>query len=795
MRKLFLLLLCLFTHFAVTAQEDSLLQRIVLLQDSLTESRNTSMVYLHVDKTSYHKGENIWFTAYLLKQTAPDTLYHTLFAALVRAKDKKPVLHQRFVLQDRFAHGYLYLPDSLAYDDYYLMAFTNAVEWDATILPFQQAIQLVSLEKPMFRVYETAIKEYADTAYYTYRVVRGDERLFVHEKLTYSIQQSGKLVQQGIVQTDISGNCTVAVPKRLFQSPLQLHVQIKEKREAYNFDFALKPPSKRLLLKWYPESGRLVADVPVKMGIEASYEDGSKCTQPIKLSLCNDADTLTTLQLINGQGVLNILPSLTTKYRWVTSDTTVLIKEASSWEIAPYGYVLQVANAMPDSLLQVNIHSKESGVHYLVLKKQQNLLYNAKIVLRQTKARMQIPIAQFARGLATLILYDNAGTAVAERAVYLRGRKQVNAVISMDSTAYRKRSLAQATVLVTDDAGKPVHGIFSMGVVLKSRYDSNNVVGIQEYLDSESFAIKDFTHMENVSALDAYLLIQCWTAYRWPALVNKRFGTNLFFTGRLISATKEKRTAFGVSLINKSESAFLQLIVADSSGYFRIPARYLYAKPDQRFWIIPSPRGKEPDLITMLHKQDSVVHEIGAGLTQTIIPKTVQLPKADVMITSMSTLPAVVVKASNSSVNERRPFHSKNCDDYICMYNILNCLNHPYGTKPMNGQVYTYRGAMVVYFGCNGDDAMSFLEFPGTNYTKEFYQADYTKFNPTEPELFSTVYWNHGVSTNANGEAKIAFYTNDLYGQLQIHIQGVSSAGVFSSAKVISVKSGFPFEK
>ena len=795
MQRVYLLLFFAFSNLMLSAQEDSLLQRISLLQDSLAESNKTTVVYLHLDKTIYHKGENIWFTAYLLKQTAPDTMYHTLFAALVRARDKKPVLQQRFVLTEGLSHGYLFLPDSLTYDDYYIVAYTNAAEWDDHILPFEQKVQLVSLEKPLFRIQEIAIRETQDSLYYQYRIIRGDERLYVYESVSYSILHQDKFVQKGVVKTDISGNCTIAVKRNLFQQPLKIQLYIKDKKQEQEFDFSLRPPRRKVLLKWYPESGRLVNGVGVNMGIEARYEDGSLVVQPLQISLCAGMDTIGHVSFRKGRAVLRMLPQLDQQYRWVTNDSSILLQEVSVWEINANGYVLQVADAMPDSLLQVGVFSQQAGTHYLVLKKQEALLYVAKIYLKQQKGKIQIPVNQFPTALSRILLFDNDGKLVAERAVFLPGSVQITAKLVTDSVAYQKRSLVSTTIQLKDQFGKPVKGYFSMAAVLKSRFDSCYAVDIQEYLLAESFAFSDFSRLETKADIDAFLLIHCWTAYQWPVLDNTVSEKPLFFTGKVLPYNKRKRDAFGITLINKSESTLSELILLDANGYFRIEGRWLYAKPDQQFWLIPAPRQGEADVVSIQKVEDSLFARIAKMLVSGNKPRMMQLPRTDVLISQMTTLPNVVVKSSQNNNQVRGVFRSATCDDYVCMYNILNCTNHRYGSKPVNGQVYTYRGAEVKYFSCKGDDAAHFLQLNGTYYTKEFYQADYTKFNPVEPELFSTIYWNHHIRTDENGQAQIRFYTNDLFGQLYLHIQGISTGGVFSGATQLTVRSGWTINK
>jgi hypothetical protein len=124
------------------------------------------------------------------------------------------------------------------------------------------------------------------------------------------------------------------------------------------------------------------------------------------------------------------------------------------------------------------------------------------------------------------------------------------------------------------------------------------------------------------------------------------------------------------------------------------------------------------------------------------------------------------------------------------MFNVLNCANHPFGRKPVSGESYRYKGGEVIYKGCKDDEepANFMQQVKGAYYPKEFYVADYEKFNPTEPEMMSTVYWNYTAMTDEQGEATIHFSTNDLTGRFTCVLQGYSGQGAVSgktSFKVI----------
>lgn len=67
----------------------------------------------------------------------------------------------------------------------------------------------------------------------------------------------------------------------------------------------------------------------------------------------------------------------------------------------------------------------------------------------------------------------------------------------------------------------------------------------------------------------------------------------------------------------------------------------------------------------------------------------------------------------------------------------------------------------------------------GYTVVKEFYNPIYTNENDNNKikDLRTTVYWNPNVITNANGEANMNFYTNDVAGSYLVTVEGIGVEG------------------
>ncbi|RZK68947.1 MAG: hypothetical protein EOO92_22555 [Pedobacter sp.] len=82
------------------------------------------------------------------------------------------------------------------------------------------------------------------------------------------------------------------------------------------------------------------------------------------------------------------------------------------------------------------------------------------------------------------------------------------------------------------------------------------------------------------------------------------------------------------------------------------------------------------------------------------------------------------------------------------------------------------------YFKNNAPDFVTYRPLP-IMYPQEFYSPKYgLKPNDVaEPDVRSIVFWSPNVLTDANGRAKVKFYTSDVSGSYTISMEGIGSNG------------------
>lgn len=296
----------------------------------------------------------------------------------------------------------------------------------------------------------------------------------------------------------------------------------------------------------------------------------------------------------------------------------------------------------------------------------------------------------------------------------------------------------------------------------------------------------------NAAQVEMFLLTRCWTRYRQPrpdtSFVSTFRNIRLAVAGKVVPKKKKFKLPQEITVLNEKQMNF---IVTDTNGHFELPPALSEQVAEKKIQLIINDKNRQDYTIEMDQNDTIVSKALAARYYPEPVFTNALLPEEErTMLLSVKTLTAAVVKTKTANLGWNAVYLSKTCRDYVCMNNILNCRNHPSGgTGAVNGGSYIINGVLRQY-KCEGvqeEDASLLHKVKGRYYTKDFYVADYVKFNPPDPELLTTVYWSPQIITNKEGEATISFYTNDLPGIFSCIAEGVTSNGVISGKSLIKV--------
>lgn len=137
---------CLLFTVSITAQNPrSKLDSIASNFNAISEEPRTS-IYLNTDKGIYETGEDIWFKGYVLlsRYLIPSAMSRTMYVELLQMPRKKPVWEERYIIENGFVDGHLYLEDSLPPGQYVLTAQTPySINKDQMIIKSVRKVEII----------------------------------------------------------------------------------------------------------------------------------------------------------------------------------------------------------------------------------------------------------------------------------------------------------------------------------------------------------------------------------------------------------------------------------------------------------------------------------------------------------------------------------------------------------------------------------------------------------------------------------------------------------------------------
>lgn len=756
---------------------------------------NQTKIFLHIDKSVYTPNENIWFKSYLLKSSVSIAQQHTLFVFLSERKSGRVALSDKFIMEDGMAAGSFFIPDSIKQGEYNLIAYTNTFSLEKHPVLFQQSIT-VRTENAYTLSFENAALQAGNDSSAFICKIRNAQKLYPkNAQVLYRVRLNDSLVANGQKIVNDYGEISASLPASSAPGKLSFDAIIVNGKDSFHTGRKILTAfDHNIRYRWFPEGGRLTDGLSAKIAFEATTFSGKPAV--IIGTLYEDDAPVAKLQAnAAGLGVFELKPKAGRKYSVRIAADTLKVITPGFPLISEVGYSLSVENGVAYDMVAINIRSKNAGdkVH-LMVHDYQDLFAYYDLTLTEGRLLFKIPVADMPPGMLTLTLLDSAENPCAERTI-IAGIKQIPELsIRTDSSEYHKRSKVKLRISIKDAQGNAVAGACSFACVYKNRIDTSAYQSIVPYsLFSDYFqhGLMDRVSMYRTGSkeeMEMMLLARCRAFFK-PAgdPLTEKFaaGINPDVTGYVLRDNGNIKAPVKLTIISSSG---LNQFYTDSKGVFTIPAEMLAAKPDEKLSIIAGENGEQGYNIIFHKLSDTLQLRLATlSFAEPMQSKAAAVQaEEDKLLSRSKTLETAVVKSKTNDAINYSVFKSTTCHDWVCMYNVLNCENHPTGGRaPVEGEVYYYhRIGKVVYHGCVVPREI-FLKIKGRYYSREFYKADYAQFNAPDPELQSTVYWQPDVITNDAGEADIDFYTNDLAGSFLIIVQGVTEKGTVSGIATI----------
>ncbi len=518
-------------------------------------------VYLHLDRTQYKPGEEVWFAVYV-RDALTNLPSQKSGKVYVQWLNPKGTAEKRLTLmvEDGVAYGDIVLDEKIVGGQYKIKAFTN---WQQNDLNYPvkdefftdfntNKIELIGNKKERKFGIERSITvrksvlpnlrmelEFAREAYGA-----GDEVIANLELKTLENTQLGNLdfryvanadndeIVNLLGKTDSKGQAkiTFKLPKKLDSSDGLLNVVIVFNGQTESISRAIPIVVNNIDLQFLAESGNFLANFPNTVAFKALNEFGKPADVSGTIFNSKNEKVADFKSYHQGMGVVQFTPNADENYYAKITQPKGIQEQFALPTVQAQGYVLSFIKEDKEHLFLSAVANQNVEVFATATMK--GKVYNSKKLELKAGENQLFKLAKkdMPAGVAHLTLFDIDKKPQAERLAFVNYDKKLDVKITTDKEKYLPREPVNLSIAVKDDKGNPVEGQFSLAVVddklLSFADDKQGQILAHFFLESElKGAIEEpnfyfenpekHPEKDQLKALDDLMLTQGWRKVHW----------------------------------------------------------------------------------------------------------------------------------------------------------------------------------------------------------------------------------------------------------------------------------------
>ncbi len=528
-------LVSIFQCFSAKAQEKA----ASFLKETYTSKYAQEKVYLHLDKPYYAIGDNIWFKAYTIdaKTSLPSSRSRILYVELINEKDS---ISKQLKIQMRggMAWGDFKLTDSLSEGNYRVRAYTQWMRNAGSEFFFDKTIKIGnSWANKVFTKSKNVVSTDNGQQKVTSTIQFTDKQniSYVNREVTYEVKLNNKNAARGKTVTNSQGEVIIDVVNKqpeLYKSGFILATIVLPNGQKVVKEIPLKTTSKDIDVQFFPEGGKLVENLPNKLGVKAVNSNGlGELTKGTILNLQGlEIAKFETNHLGMGSFLLNPLLGQSYKAKLVFTDGTQKILDLPKAEKT--GRVLTVNNTDSTKMLIKFYLSEEllnNEEYNLVAQHNGKVYFSAKVVANKQVTALTVPKDSLPSGIIQISLLSSDFTPLNERIVFVNNlHDKIDIRTENLNATYQKRAKVNIAVSATN-IDKPVQGSFSVSVTNTTavKPDPENETNIHTrflltsdlvgYVEKPNYYFLK-NNKDTRQDLDNLLLTQGWRKIDWKQI-------------------------------------------------------------------------------------------------------------------------------------------------------------------------------------------------------------------------------------------------------------------------------------
>ncbi|MFC3197167.1 TonB-dependent receptor plug domain-containing protein [Parapedobacter deserti] len=528
------------TALAQQGAVDGILEKLNKYADAYPQEK----VYLHLDKPYYTVGDDIWFKGYVTigPYNNLSGLSKILYVDLINPEEKI-VQSIRLPLVAGVTMGDFRLADSLREGNYRIRAYTNWMRnfdndiFYDRVLPIGNARTDHVVTRSSFS-YENSPVHRVSTAI-EFTDLKGGP--LADMDVNYQVVMEGRNVSRGREKTDEQGRIAFDFvnkqPFNLKTGKVELTLLSPEK-QAINKTIPLKTTSDTNSIRFFPESGHLVAGHLSKVGFKGMKPEGLGIG--VKGYIVDEKGTRVAgfESAHAGMGNFSFIPQKGSSYTAVVTYDDGSKVEQKLPPVASSGYALAVNNEL-DKQVFVQAYASDDLVSdqeiTLLLQRNGAVFYASKSRLSKNEAVFSVPRENVPAGVVQITLFGPEMRPLAERTIFNVNEASVLPLtVATDKTEYGPKErvairitsggqadtsrIAALSAAVVDLAKVPIDSATREGNIHASLLLSSDIKG---YIETPEYYFEEMD-VNKRRQLDNVMLTQGWSRINWQDLVAGR---------------------------------------------------------------------------------------------------------------------------------------------------------------------------------------------------------------------------------------------------------------------------------
>jgi len=512
------------------------LSQLVKWEDSLHRTLPVEKLYIQTDKPIYAFGDTIWLKAYLFNA---DYMRYANRSGLlyVELTNDSASIVRRMMLPVNYglSYGNIVLDEAtIPEGSYTLRAYTNWMRNFGDDAVFTKNIYVTGTRPWLIKVKTgTAITDGKENLQATIAFKDAANQTIPLREIQLKAQDGNRVLLREKTQTDIAGLINLNFPLPAKTAMRNLSVQVQDLRKGednklLNIPLVLNRPE-NTDLQFMPEGGSLVAGITAHIGFKAIGEDGLGTNISGKIYNSKQEEIASFTTLHKGMGSFDLIPKSGETYTAKINLPGGLSKPYALPQVKNSGTALSLSTVPTGDSLKVQVSAtpdlKTNG--YYLIGQARGIICYARLVGfagAETKT-FSLSKSLFPSGIARFSLLNAQGQALNERIVYIDHGDNLKISLNTNKQSYAARDSVAMQLQVTDNAGKPIQGSFSVAVTDNEQVPinalaRNGIISTLMLTSDLKGAVEEpgyymQQHPENLQALDNLLLTQGWVGYSW----------------------------------------------------------------------------------------------------------------------------------------------------------------------------------------------------------------------------------------------------------------------------------------